>query len=369
MLATWAARIPALRDRFDLSEGVLGGVLLAVAAGSVLAFVLSGGLIARFGSARVSAGSTVAFCLALAAVMAAPTLPLLVALLLFFGACIGTMDVAMNAQAVLVEERAGRPLMSTFHALFSLGALVGAALAAVVIGHEVPPEAHSLATAGACLAAALVAFPRLLPDHPTEPTDAPLVALPHPAVWNLGVLAFLGLLAEGAMGDWSALYLRLSLFADEARAVWGFAAFSLTMAVGRFAGDALRARFDAEGLVRASSALAFLGMLLVLAGGVPVALVGFGLVGLGLSNTVPVLFSAAGRIGGLGPGVGIAGVATAGYFGLLVGPPLIGFLADLTSLRAAMGAVAAALLAMALMAGQIGRSAARSSAEGKASAR
>jgi len=190
-------------------------------------------------------------------------------------------------------------------------------------------------------ATALVALRSLLPASVDRASDAPVVAVPTGRLLSLGILAFFCLVAEGAMADWSAVYLHETLDTDLSFAAMGFAAFSLMMAFGRFVGDALRVRLHAIHLVRISAALAAVGLGIALLLGHPLAaLVGFGCVGLGLANIVPVLFSAAGRTPGVAPGTGIAAVATAGYFGFLVGPPLIGFVAQATTLPVGLGLVA-----------------------------
>jgi len=264
------------------------------------------------------------------------------AALAVLGVCNAVLDVAMNAQGVLVEERYGRPIMSFFHALFSLGGLLGAGGASLAMAAGLNAITHLVLVALLGLAAIALAAAHLVPT-PRSPGPAQAwFAAPPVALLGLGLLAFCALLAEGAMGDWTAVYLRDSLGTSAASAAMGFAAFSLAMALGRLVGDALARRLGGPRLLRISGSLAASGLSIALLVGQPaVALFGFGLVGLGVANLIPVLFSAAGRTGP-DTGTAIAAVATTGYLGYLAGPPLIGLAADAAGLPAALGIVCAA---------------------------
>jgi fucose permease len=262
------------------------------------------------------------------------------------GIGIGALDVAMNAHAVLVEERYGRPIMSSFHGLFSLGGLVGAALAGGAMTLDVAPVAHLALTAAVLGAAVLAAWPALLPTAPA-PAGGPLFVLPRGRLAVLGGVALAAFMAEGAMGDWSAIYLRMDLGTSPATAAYGFAAFSLTMALGRLTGDRLVARCSPATLLTAGALLGSVTLAAALLLAHPAAaVVGFAGMGLALANVAPLVFSAAGRLPGLAPGIGIAAVSTAGYGGFLAGPPLIGLVAELGGLPLGLGLVA---LVVALM--------------------
>jgi predicted MFS family arabinose efflux permease len=363
-IASWAAHVPYIKGKFALSEAVLGVALLAVAAGSVSALLFGGQLVARLGSRLVTIGGAFGFCAALPLLLIVPTFPLLFPVLMFFGACIGAMEVALNVQAIGVEERYGRPIMSSFHALFSVGGLLGASVAGVALSRGISPVAHMVAIAFCLVVLTAVAMSRLLLADPPQSDDAPAIALPTGPLLGLGILAFFCLVAEGAMADWSAVYLRESLGTDPGYAAAGYAAFSVAMAAGRFGGDALRARLHAVPLVRLSGALAAAGLGVALVIGEPLAtLVGFACVGLGLSNVVPVLFTAAGRTPGVAMGTGIAAVASFGYFGFLLGPPVIGFVAQLTTLTWGLGVLVVLLALIALLAGGAARADAGTSDE------
>lgn len=342
VFGSWAPHIPLVQERLALSPGVLGAALLAIAGGALVAMLLSGAVIARFGSAPITAASTVAFCLALPLPVLAPSLPLLVVALALLGAANGLMDVAMNAHGVAVETRLMRPIMSSLHGMYSLGGLIGAGAGALLLG-RMPPVAHALAVAAVLLAVALTALPRLLPGRVDVADAGPHFVWPSRAALGLGSLCFLVMMSEGSALDWSAVYLRHELGAAPDLAAIGFAAFSATMALGRFSGDWLRGHVGAVALVRCSAALAAVGLGLALLLGSPVAAVlGFACLGLGLSNLVPVFFGTAGRLPGEEAGRAIAATATIGYMGFLAGPPLIGLAAEAASLGAALGIVALA---------------------------
>lgn len=351
VLGSWIPHIPEIKSTHGLSDGTLGLVLLFMAVGAIVAMPIAGVLIGRLGSRTMTTVAAIAFALVLPLPILSPTVPLLAGALFILGALNGTLDVSMNAQAVVVERRYARPIMSSFHALFSLGGLVGAGAAGMAIAAGLGPIAHLALATTIATAAMTLAVGALVTPPPDQADGGPTFAWPSRALLGLGSLAFLGLLAEGAMADWSAVYLRDSLQTTPGIAATGFAAFSLTMAVGRFTGDALVERFGPALVLRASSALAALGLGLALAIGHPlVAVVGFGSVGFGIANIIPVLFSAAGNVPGTAAGSALAAVATTGYFGFLAGPALIGFVAELTGLPAALGLVSAACALIALRA-------------------
>jgi MFS family permease len=340
-LGSWLPHIPDVKIWHGLTDGVLGLALFAIAGGAVAALPIAGALTARYGSRPVSRAAALLFCTVLPLPLLAPDFPLLLAAFVLLGIGIGALDVSMNAHAVLVEERYGRPIMSSFHGLFSLGGLIGAGLAGGGMAVGLPPVEHLVTSAAVLGAGVLAAWPALLPTAP-GPAGGPLFVLPRGRLAVLGAIALIAFMAEGAMGDWSAIYLRMDLGASPATAAWGFAAFSLTMAVGRFTGDRLVARFGPSGIVLAGAVLgaATLGTALLVSHPLA-ALLGFAGMGFGLANVAPIVFSAAGRLPDLAPGIGIAAVSTAGYGGFLVGPPLIGLVAEVGGLPLGLGVVAA----------------------------
>jgi fucose permease len=352
VLATWVPHIPAVKARHAISDGELGVVLLAMAVGAVVALPLAGWLVGRAGSRRMTSAAAIALCLALPLPLVSPNVALLSLSLVVLGACNATLDVSMNAQAVAVEQGYQRAIMSSFHGLFSLGGLVGAAVAGGVMALGVQDVPHVTGTAIASLFAVGCCLRWLMPSTTQHVSPGGVFARPTGALLGLGALAFCGLLAEGAMGDWSAVYLHDTLGSSPAVAAVGFAAFSLAMAAGRFGGDRLVVRFGSGHVLRASSAVAAIGLAVAISIGTPaVGIIGCGLVGLGISNVIPILFSAAGRVGGIPAGTALAAVATTGYLGFLAGPPLIGLAAEVSGLRVALGIVSALCALITLGAG------------------
>ena len=345
--STWAPLVPFAKTRLGLDEAALGLILLALGGGSMIAMPLAGMAIHYWGSRPVIVTSTLVACVALP-FLAVPVTPLLLACtLLTFGAGLGAMDVAMNAQAIAVQHVAGRPIMSGFHALFSVGGLLGAALIAGLLRAGLSLPMAALTIAIALVAIGLTQQFHFIHDRGDAGTGT-LTIVPKPRVLLLGGLCFISFLAEGAVLDWSAVFLRDVHHVDISIAGIGYIVFSVAMVVGRLTGDALTHRFGAARMLRIGGALAAAGFLI--AAIVPSAAgasAGFLIFGAGVANIVPVLFSAAGRVPGVPPGVSLATVTTIAYAGLLVGPALIGFVADATSLAAAFVVVAAMLATIA----------------------
>ena len=356
LFATWAVNIPGVRDHLNLNEAQLGAALLAVGLGSLCSMTLTGTWTARYGSHRVTWVAAVLCMLSLLPPFLAPSLPTLIAALAVLGAANGSMDVAMNAQGVTVEQRLARPVMSRLHAYFSLGGVIGAALGTLLVG-RVPMTTHALLVTVVTVAAALLAGRALLPDQaaPTTPASAASTAAPRRAPLSvaaalLGLLCFLGMLSEGANYDWAALYFRDVLNVPGGQAGLGYAAFVTTMTLGRWFGDRLRVRLGDETTVRGGALITALGLALALMTRNPIlAALGFALSGLGLSNVVPVMYGAVGHALG---GRGIAQVASIGYGGFLLGPPAIGFIAAHTGLTAALGLALAGAALITLLGGR-----------------
>jgi MFS family permease len=341
LLGTWVSRIPAVQVRLGLSEGELGLVLLGLAAGVLVALSLAGGLVGRFGSRVVTVSGAVGMCLILP-LLALMSQPLALWIGLFaFGAAMSSMDVAMNAQAVAIEQQANKPLMSSFHASWSVGGLVGALLGAGITAISGEPLAHFIFAAVLFLVTMLVAARHLLTVSGEKSDGGSLFRLPPRALWALGAIAFCTAIGEGAMADWSGVYLARVIGTTAAFAALGFAAFSLTMTAGRLLGDRLATRFDSVKIVRFGGLITTIGLLAAILASQPlVVLIGFAAVGAGLANIIPLAFSAAGNYPDIPSSAGIAGVATIGYAGFLAGPPLIGLVAEATTLRIALLLVA-----------------------------
>ena len=361
--ASWIARIHAAASALDLTTASLGTLLLFIGIGSILAFQIVGRLIERFGSARVATGFGLVYAIALSGLALAPVPMALGAALFLYGFAFGATDVAMNAQGVEVEKRLHKTIMGSLHGFFSLGALAGAAISAGIASLGIGLVPHFLAFSLLGLLAVGWATLGQIPDAPPEAVDAalatkkgPRFALPPKSLRVLGIIAFCGALGEGAMADWSALFIHNELGGSEGVAAFGFAAFSTTMLIGRFAGDRVIGRFGRVPVMRVAGIVATIGMTAaLLPGTVTAAIAGFAVMGLGLSVVIPIAYSAAGSTPGIPSGRAVAAVATIGYAGFLAGPPVLGWIAKLTSLQTALLLIAACLVVIVFMAPAMGR--------------
>jgi MFS family permease len=348
-VGTLLAHLPFLRDRLDISKGVLGLCLLAMAAGALVAMPVAGQLLHRHPSRATVRGAVAVYPITLAFPLLVETPVALVPLLLIVGAANGFLDISMNAHGAAIERDLRRPIMSSLHGAWSLGGVSGAGAAALASGLD--PRAQMVVAAAALWVIAIAASGRI--GHASVVAEEPgrRFGSPPRGVLLLGVLCVLVMVTEGAMNDWSALYLRDDLDTSAGLAAGGFAAFSAGMAVGRFTGDAIAARLGAERLLRGGAVIAALALGAFLVVGSPVAaLPGLALVGLGVANGVPLLFSAAGRSNT--PGPAIAAVGTMGYVAFLGGPPFIGSLADAIGLPTALATIILAATVVAVLGGR-----------------
>lgn len=345
VVGNWAPKIPSFKADLGIDEAVLGLMILAFGVGSLVTMPLVGMAIAEAGSRRLSAILGVALAPLLLMLTLAPGPWTAAAVLVALGGLVGGMDVAMNANAVSVERRMGRAIMSSCHAWWSLGGLAGAATGGVLIA-RFGVAGHALAVLVAVLVILAAAIPAVLHDAPA-PAVSPAGAR-RPArraavgllPFLVGIMALFSMIPEGAVLDWSALYLQDELGAGTETAGLAFAAFSATMAVMRFSGDPIRDRLGGTATLRISTFVAATGLVVAAwSGTVFGTAAGFALAGLGIANMVPIAFSAAGNLPGLAPGIGISIVSFMGYSGLLFAPSLIGFVAKHTGL----GAIFAAL--------------------------
>ena len=328
----WATQIPLAKLRLNLDPSVLGGTLVMLGVGATVAMAASGWVLQRIGVTALNRLTGCVFCVVLPLVCVAPNVGTLAALLFMFGASGGLMDVAMNVAAAEAERQAGRPYMSSFHGMWSVGGLLGAGTGTLLL-HILDGRFQGLAMAGALAAIFALGQARLPQERRRAMTGETRNRALRPSVAALliGVMAALCFSGEGAVLDWAAIYLRDGLGTDIERANLGYAAFSGAMAFGRFFGDRIRRHVDGVALVRGGCVLVCIGLLAGPLSNHPgVAIAGYFLTGIGFSNMVPVLFSAAGALPH--PETQIAAVSTLGYAGLLVAPPLFGFVAQATSL-------------------------------------
>jgi MFS family permease len=345
-MAAWAPLVPFAKARVGINEGVLGLLLVCLGVGSMVTMPLAGALAARVGCRAVVVGATLLVCLTLPLLASVSSLPLLVVALLAFGAGLGAQDVAMNIQAIIVERASLRPMMSGFHGLFSLGGIVGAAGVTALLGAGASPLGATLVVVGGVVVALGVAAPHVLARGVRR--EGPSFAWPRGIVLFIGVLCFIGFLSEGAVLDWSAVFLTSVRGMAPAYAGLGYAAFALTMTLGRLVGDRIVRRVGGSNVIKYGGVCVAVGFTFTtLPLGWPVALVGYALVGVGSCNIVPVLFTAAGRQTVMAEAVAVPAIMTLGYAGILAGPAAIGFVAQVAGLSAAFLILAVLLLGVA----------------------
>ncbi len=335
-MSAWAPLVPLAKIRAGLDDGMLGLLLLCLGLGSILTMPVAGYLTARVGCRRVilTGGAVVCLVMPLLATVANPWL--LMAAIFCFGAGIGAVDCAMNIQAVLVERASGRAMMSGFHGLFSVGGIAGAAGMTGLLSLGLGALPAVLCVVALTVVSLWAAGPHLLTHGNGEP--GPLLARPRGIVLFLGVLCFIVFQAEGAVLDWSAVFLVADHGMDPRYAGLGYAAFATTMTLGRLTGDIIVTRLGGARVVMVGGAVAAAGLALsILAPSWPLALIGYALVGAGCSNIVPVLFTAVGRQKTMPQSVAIPAMTSLGYAGILIGPAAIGFIAHASSLSVALG--------------------------------
>lgn len=351
-IGVWVAQIPFVQDRFELAKSTLGLILLTMSIGVIVALPVMGQAVVRLGSARAVRLGGILCCLMVPLPLLAPEPYLLPFALLAFGAAGAAMDVSMNAHGSAIEGRLGRPIMSSLHAGWSFGGFAGAAGVAAATAAGADPRVQNTIAAALLLLVLLACLTSLGPGSATAAGER--FRLPSRAVVLMAVLCFLTMVTEGAMADWSGVYLRGDLGASAGLAAATFAAFAAGMTVGRLTGDWVNQQIGPTQLLRGGSALAAiaLGTMLLLADPI-LALAGLVFVGIGVANGVPLLFSCAGAGGVETAGPSIAAVSSMGSLGFLVGPPFIGFLAEATSLPLALATLCLATGAVAVLAHRV----------------
>ncbi len=334
-IGAWAASIPHFREKLHVDDGRLSLALLGVALGAAIAMPIAGRCVARVGSGvQIRIGALV-FAAALATVPLCATLPALVAAALLLGASNGFLDISMNAHASELERRGSQAIMSSFHASFSIGAAAGASLAAALAIVSARVDVLD-AAALAAVAIAACCWPWIGAGERSAAPSA--YALPHGPAVPLAIAALLGMLCEGATSDWSGVFLATVAHAPHRFVAFGYGAFSIAMVAGRLIGDAAVRTFGERALIRGGAALAAVGFAAcALVPNGAIAIAAFACIGLGVANIVPILYSASGRNGAASA---IAMTATAGYVGFLAGPPIVGGISTLGTLRLSFGLLA-----------------------------
>jgi MFS family permease len=332
--SSWASRIPSIQQHLRLSNAGLGTVLFALPIGLMVSLPLAGWLVAKHGSRIIVISAAVLYTCTLPFIGFVQETWQLMAVLFMFGLGGNLLNIAMNTQGVGIEAIYGRSILASFHGIWSLAGFTGAAIGTFMISQHVSPYSHFLVISCVALAIILCAWSYTLATDANRNADQPIFAKPDKSLLNLGIIAFCCMICEGAMFDWSGVYFQKVL---NARAAWigaGYTAFMSTMAAGRFVADWLVTRFGIRKILQTSGVVIATGLsVAIIFPYIATSIVGFILVGAGVSSVVPLVYSAAGKSKKVSPGVALAAVSTIGYLGFLIGPPVIGFIAEASSLR------------------------------------
>ncbi len=349
--ANYYSRLPRIQEQFGIDDGVVGLVLLGSSIGALFAMPFTGWVIIRNGSRRITLFGAFAYCALVPFIPLVPQIWSLIFLFFLLGVSAGMLDVAMNSQAVMVEKQLQKPIMTSFHALFSVGMMIGAVCGSLFTELGTTLFVHLLSISGLSLVTVFIARYYLIHDRPENKNqEGPAFRLPNAAMVSIGVIAFCCMLGEGAMADWSTNYMENIAKASPALAPLGLSAFALAMTTGRVFGDGARVKFGDRTLMIACGLIATVGLACSVIFTHPYAVIaGLFVVGIGLSAIVPIAYSIAGHTKNLPPGVGLAMVTTVGYSGFLFGPPVIGFLANWQTLRIALILVIALFLVMTVL--------------------
>ncbi|MFM9908156.1 MAG: MFS transporter [Chitinophagaceae bacterium] len=341
IFATWAARIPVIKDRFHFNEAELGAILFMLPLGSMIALPFAGWSVSHFGSRTITFVAAVFYLFLLVAIGYSSTVLALSIVLFFFGFWGDVLNIAMNTQAILVqEEMYSKPLMSSFHGMWSIGAMVGAFLGGLTMKSLLSTAHHFLWVAAIILILVSFFSFHLIRKESTKSKEQKIFAWPDKALWLLGAICFCCALAEGAMADWSSLYYKQVISDVNKVSTTGYTAFALMMAFGRFIGDWLTAKLGYRLILMMNSIFIVAGLGFAIGIPEPIFVItGFGLVGLGVSTIIPIVYSVAGKTKTMATSVALAAVSTVGFTGFLIGPPLIGFVAHEIGLRWALGII------------------------------
>ena len=352
--STWASRIPAIQTKLHLSDAGLGGVLFALPAGLMTSLPVSGWLVSRFGSRPMVIVGSVFYPLILLILGSSTSVLQLVLSLFSFGIMGNLINIAMNTQAVGVETLYGRSVMASFHGLWSLAGFTGAVIGTFFVSRGLPPIIHFSIVSGLCVLLVILSYKFTLPHDIGHRQRQKAFVKPDKKILLLGMIAFCCLVNEGAMSDWSGVYFKNIVKAPASLITLGYVAFTSTMALGRFLGDSLVTKFGVKRMLQISGSVITTGLLLaVIFPYLATATAGFFLVGFGVSSVVPIVYGLAGKSTTMSAGAALAAVSTIGFLGFLIGPPLIGFIAQAISLRWSFTLIAILGFGTALLAGTL----------------
>lgn len=333
LFGSWVARIPDVQNKLALSDSGIGWAILSMSAGGFIITPFAGALFTKMDLPKAIFLGLAGMAIFILLPILATSLSLLCVALFFFGLSQGFLNIAMNTAASALEASSGKALMSTCHGMFSVGAMLGAGLGSLALGQQIPGLWHFLGASGFVLLLTLFNS-NTIKSLPNAKVETQQFSWPPKVLWTLTFICFCSMLGEGVVASWSGIFLEKTLNANEYLLGIGFAGFSATMAIGRFSGDAIIPKYGIKRMLWLSLLIGAIGLIFSSAATLPwMAILGFSVTGLGMSLVVPIVFSAAAKLPGVAPSHGIATVAGIGILGFLGGPPVIGFIADYTSMR------------------------------------
>ncbi len=353
--ANWASRIPDIKTSLHLSEAGLGSILLALPLGQLITMPISGRLVTRFGSKNVLRVAVVGYVLSLTNIGLVEKPWQLALALCAFGIFGNLCNISVNTQAVHAEALYKRPIMASFHGIWSTAGFTGALIGSLMMKLDIKPYYHFWTIAVFAITMMLI-FNKYLLLTPTSKSASSFTKfkMPHGSLMLLGVIAFCCMSAEGCMFDWSGVYFKQVVKAEGSLVSLGYASFMIMMATGRFTGDRLALKFGRKKMVQLSGVLIFIGMMIaVVSPTIIMATIGFLIIGFGVSSIIPLMFSTAGKIKEVASGIAIATVSGIGFFGFLIGPPLIGYIAQLAGLQYSFAVIAVLGLGITLLINRI----------------
>lgn len=348
--ASWASRIPDIKTTLHLSEGQLGTILLALPIGQLVTMPVSGRLVTKYGSRTILSFSILLYAIALTNIGWASELWQLALSLFFFGVVGNLSNISVNTQGVLAEKIYGRPIMTSFHGVWSIAGFTGALIGLLMMNLKLTPHQHFFIVAALVFILVFIARKYLITGTTAPAEKKKFFSKPDTVLMQLGIIAFCSMAAEGAMFDWSGVYFKEVVIAPQALVIVGYASFMIMMASGRFVGDRIIARVGRKRLLQLSGLLVFTGLMISVA--LPylaTATLGFLIVGFGVSSVIPTVYSTAAKAAKIAPGMALASVSSIGFLGFLLGPPLIGYIAQLASLQYSFAVVALFGLCISLM--------------------
>lgn len=332
--ATWASRIPSIQQQLNISESLLGVILFALPAGSMISLFFSGPLVTKYGSKKVAVNALLLYSLLLPLIGFSQNIGLLIGSLVAFGVAGNLSNIAINTQAVHVEAKYGKNIMASFHGLWSTAGFVAAGVGTYMIGRGIVPLTHFIITTTVIAAGVAASFQYLVTEEKAPATKTPFFVKPDKALLQLGILAFCCMICEGAMFDWSGIYFQKVVGAEPSWVGAGYTAFMCAMATGRFVADWIANRLSFSKTIFGSGLLIAIGLsVAVVFPTVLLSVIGFLLVGFGVSSVIPLIYSEAGKSKTISASMALTAVSSVGFFGFLIGPPLIGIIAGAFSLR------------------------------------